>query len=38
MRGRIMVNVVQGMGGSLAGNYPAHDHETGQNPDNKQCA
>ena len=38
MGGCIMVNVVKGMGGSLAGDHPTHDHETGQNSDNKQCA
>jgi len=38
MGGRIMVNVVQGMGGSLAGNHPAHDQKTGQNSENEPCA
>lgn len=33
-----MVNVVKGMGGSLAGNHATHDQETGQDPENERCA
>lgn len=33
MGGRVMVNVVKGMSGSLAGNHATHDQETGQNLD-----
>lgn len=38
MGGRIMMKVVKGMGGSLAGNHPTHDHETSQNSENEECA
>ena len=31
MGSRVMVNVVKGMSGGLAGNHAAHDQETGQN-------
>lgn len=37
MGGRVMMNVVKGMNGSLAGNHTAHDQETGQNPKNECC-
>lgn len=38
MGGRVVVNVMKGMSGSLAGNHAAHDQETGQNPENECCA
>ncbi len=38
MGGRVMVNVVKGMSGSLAGNHATHDQETGQNSKNECCA
>ena len=38
MGGRIMMKVVKGMGGSLAGNHHTHDHETSQNSENEECA
>jgi|GEM_PF-3401054 len=38
MGGCVMVNVVKGMSGSLAGDHAAHDQETGQNPENECCA
>ena len=38
MGGRIMVNVMKGMGSSLAGDHSTHDQETGQNAENEQCA
>ena len=38
MGGRVMVNVVKGMSGGLAGNHATHDQETGQNSKNEYCA
>lgn len=38
MGGRVVVNVMKGMSGGLAGNYATHDQETGQNPENECCA
>lgn len=38
MGGRVMVSVVKGMSGSLAGNHTAHDQKTGQDHENECCA
>ena len=38
MGGRVMVSVVKGMSGSLAGNHATHDQETGQDSENECCA
>ena len=38
MGGRVMVNVVKGMSGSLAGNHATHNQETDEYPENECCA
>ena len=38
MGGCVMVNVMKGVSGSLAGNYATHDHETDEYPENECCA